>query len=145
MHLYNIVEEKHNIEYEGTTFYIDNIKYRSRLAKSTPVKKGYFVVFWKKNDLNKNQPYPYVESPDKIIISIIDNKYIDQFIFPKEILLEKNILSSSNTKGKMGIRVYPTWEKDLNNSAAKTQKWQSKYFLNLTEDIDVAKIRELYF
>lgn len=98
-----------------------------------------------KNDLNKNQPYPYVESPDKIIISIIDNKHIGQFIFPKEILLEKNILSSSNTKGKMGIRVYPTWEKDLNNSATKTQKWQSKYFLNLTEDIDVAKIRERYF
>lgn len=40
----NMIIEEHNKEYEGMLIQIDNHSYRSRLAKATPRKRGYFVV-----------------------------------------------------------------------------------------------------
>lgn len=141
----HIREEKHNQEYEAIRFTINNHTYRSRLAKLTPKKQGYFVVFWEKDSKGKNQPYLYDNSPDKIIISIIDNERKGQFIFPKKVLLEKGILKNTNTKGKMAIRVYPSWETNLNKTAQSTQKWQHQYFFEICNDIDIEKVKELYF
>lgn len=44
----------------------------------------------------------------------------------------------------MALRVYPAWETALNKAAEQTQKWQSDYFLDLTNGINKTKIRELY-
>ncbi|MFW7395241.1 MepB family protein, partial [Vagococcus fluvialis] len=57
-----------NEEYEGYTFNIGETAYRSRLAKLTPKKKGYFVAFWEKDDTNQNQAYSFKNSPDYLII-----------------------------------------------------------------------------
>ncbi|MEK4056958.1 MepB family protein [Paenibacillus sp. FSL F4-0087] len=141
----NIIEEKHNREYEGMIIYIGNYTYRSRLAKLTPKKKGFFVVFWEKDENNQNQPYSFFESPDKLIISIMNGNMKGQFVFPKSKLLEKGILKNEDTKGKMAIRVYPSWEKELNKSAAQTQKWQQEYFIDLSDGIDDQKLIDLYF
>jgi Uncharacterized protein conserved in bacteria len=46
------------------------------------------------------------------------------FHFPKSVFLKHKILSGFQSKGKMGIRVYPIWEHNLNKTAIKTQKWQ---------------------
>lgn len=141
----NVITENHNKDYEGILFQIENHNYRSRLAKATPHKRGYFVVFWEKDENNKNQPYRFSDSPDKVIISIIDNTMKGQFIFPKSTLLEKGILSSETTKGKMAIRVYPPWEKGLNKTAAQTQKWQQDYFIDLTDYLDRERLEDFYF
>ena len=141
----NVMTEDHNKDYEGMLFQIKNHNYRSRLAKATPKKRGYFVVFWGKDENNKNQPYSFSDSPDKVIISIIDNTLKGQFIFPKSTLLEKGILSSETTKGKMAIRVYPSWEKELNKTAAQTQKWQQDYFIDLTDNLNRERLEDLYF
>ncbi len=138
-------EENHNYEYEGISFSIADNTYRSRLAKLTPSKKGYFVVFWKKNDTNKNQAYSYDESPEKIIISVIDNELQGQFIFPKSILLKQEVLRTGNSKGKMAIRVYPSWVNELNQSAIKTQEWQREYFIDLSNEVDNNRLTKLYF
>ena len=139
-----VEEENQNKEYEGISFSIGHRTYRSRLAKRTPKKSGYFVAFWKKSTTGKNQAYQYDSSPDKLIISIIDGERKGQFIFPKEILLEKGILRSPTTKGKMGIRVYPSWETSLNKTALNTQNWQQPYFFEYSNDRNRAKIKELY-
>ncbi|WP_113754672.1 MepB family protein [Priestia endophytica] len=139
----NIFEENQNHEYEGVLFNIVDNSYRSRLAKLTPKKKGYFVVFWEKDTSNQNQAYRYSESPDKIIVSVIDNQLKGQFIFPKSILMKQKVLSSDDSKGKMAIRVYPSWEKDLNNYAKKTQKWQTDFFIDLSENIDMKKLENV--
>jgi Uncharacterized protein conserved in bacteria len=55
----------------------------------TPKKKGYFVVFWEKDNKNQNQPYEFAASPDKLIISVMDGHLQGQFIFPKSILFKK--------------------------------------------------------
>lgn len=124
----NISYEKQNEEYEGMIFTINNQSFRSRLAKKTPTKKGYFVVFWEKDENNINQPFLFEESPQETLVFVSDNEKRGVFKFPKEILLKKGILKDDKSKGKMGIRVYPEWESDLNQTATKTQQWQLDYF-----------------
>ncbi|MBO1919779.1 MepB family protein [Staphylococcus xylosus] len=41
----------------------------------TPNKQGYFVVFWTKDNENKNRPFTYNESCDKLIITVIDENH----------------------------------------------------------------------
>lgn len=126
--LENISYEKQNEDYEGMTFTINNQSFRSRLAKKTPTKKGYFVVFWEKDGNNINQPFLFEDSPQETLVFVSDNEKRGVFKFPKEILLKKGILKDDKSKGKMGIRVYPEWESDLNQTAKKTQQWQLDYF-----------------
>lgn len=137
--------ELQNEEYEGATFKLATLTYRSRLAKKTPNKKGYFVVFWEKENQNKNQAYSLKDSADKLIVTILDDQDKGQFIFPKQLLFDKGILKSEQTQGKMGIRVYPNWVVDLNKTAERTQQWQTDYFIDLSSDIDVSRLKELYF
>lgn len=128
----NLFVEKQNQAYEGLTFNLRDKSYRSRLAKKTPNKKGYFVVFWEKDAQNNNQPYAFESAPDQLIVLVLDDKKQGIFLFPKKVLLEQGILTNQTSKGKMGIRVYPTWESELNTSAQRTQKWQAVYFTDYT-------------
>lgn len=136
--------EQWNQEYESFNFEFNGIEFKSRLAKKTPKKVGYFVAFWCKNENGKNRPFNFDESKDKLIINILDGYKKGQFIFPKELLVKKGIISSEKHKGKMAIRVYPSWEQNLNNTAVSTQKWQIPYFLDFSKDFDKKKIKELY-
>lgn len=128
----NLLVEEQNQAYEGLTFELNDETYRSRLAKKTPNKKGYFVVFWEKNRQNNNQPYAFESAPNQLIVLILDEEKQGVFLFPKKVLLEQGILTNQTSKGKMGIRVYPTWESELNTSAQRTQKWQAVYFTDYT-------------
>lgn len=94
--------------------------------------------------MDKNQPFTYLSSPDRVIVTVMDNEKIGQFIFPKTVLHKQGILSSEISKGKMAIRVYPSWISNLNPSAAKTQKWQVEYFVDLSHKMDLDKLTYLY-
>lgn len=136
--------EQWNQEYEAFNFEFNGVEFKSRLAKKTPKKPGYFVAFWCKNKIDKNRPFNFDESKDKLIINILDGSKKGQFIFPKELLVKKGIISSEKHKGKMAIRVYPSWEQSLNKTAVSTQKWQIPYFLDFSKGFDKKKIKELY-
>lgn len=138
-------QENQNSEYEGAIFQLNNQAYRMRLAKWTPKKQGYFVAVWEKDSAGKNQAYHYEQSPEKLIISIIDDTKCGQFIFPKEVLLTQGILKTEKQKGKMAFRVYPSWIENLNETAKKTQLWQNEYFIDLTKQINVDKVNAMYF
>lgn len=138
-------EESQNSEYEGVILAINGHSYRSRLAKLTPKKVGYFVAFWEKNATNQNQAFDMANSPDKLIISIMDGDLKGQFVFPKSILVKQGILGNVHAKGKMAMRVYPAWLDQLNPTASKTQKWQGEYFIDLSSEVDHNKINQLYF
>lgn len=123
-----IHEENHNQEYEGCFFVSDGHSYRSRLAKKTAKKPGYFVVFWEKDFNNQNKAYSIETAPDFTIVWILDGEHSGYFTFPKASLLKEKILHSPTQKGKMGIRIYPIWCTELNQTAQKTQAWQVAYF-----------------
>src|SRR5699024_12158172 len=82
-----------NHEYEAFNFNINNNSFKSRLAKKTPKKAGYFVTLWLKNELEKNRPYNYDEMKDKFIINVLDGDKIGKIIFPKELYDDYGVLS----------------------------------------------------
>lgn len=157
----SVIEEEQNSDYGAGRFTIGSSdisgeplgievrrkSVRLRVAKITPKKTGQFVTFWQKDNENKNQTYHWKASPDLLVIHTLgDNQVWGQFVFPKDILLEKNILRSDLTTGKMAMRVYPFWDKPSSNAAIATQKWQSDYFFQvLNEDIlPITRILSLY-
>lgn len=142
-----IQEEKQNCKYGGGRFELSSRTVRFRVAKITPTKIGQFVAFWDKDENNKNQPYSYEEFPDLLVITTFNNENeLGQFVFPKEILYGQKILKSTSTKGKMAIRVYPSWDFPTSIQAKNTQKWQLPYFIDMSTagKLSVDKIRELY-
>ena len=126
--------EKQNTDYEGMSFQLQQQSFRSRLAKKTPTKTGYFVVFWEKDESGTNQAFYYQDSPDYLLVFVIDGGREGVFTFPKELLRQQGILQTDSQKGKMGIRVYPSWVTDLNPSAKKTQDWQTLHFTETTSN-----------
>lgn len=126
----------YNSEYEGIDLSFNQQRYRSRLAKKTPKKNGYFLAIWEKDPAGNNKPYDYESFPDYLIINIIDGQQKGQFIFPKLVLKDKGILSAEDrqgeiVQGKMAFRVYAPWNKDLNSAAKKSAKWQQAYFVEI--------------
>lgn len=124
----DLTEEKYNQDYEALTFSFKEETYQSRLAKKTPTKAGYFVTCWTKDENNCNQPYSKEAFADCLMIIVIDEELSGYFLFPRELLVEKGILTTFEHKGKMAFRVYPKWCNQLNKRAEQTQKWQCKYF-----------------
>lgn len=146
IHIKSVKEEKQNAKYGAGFFQLSSRTVRFRVAKITPNKVGQFVACWKKDKNNKNQPYSYGEAPDLLVITTFKNESeFGQFIFPKEVLLKQNILRSGSTKGKMAIRVYPSWDKPISKLAMKTQEEQLPYFVDMSNssELPMNKILEL--
>ena len=122
--------EEQNSEYEGMVIQLANNNkiVRSRLAKKTPKKDGYFVAFWEKDSQNVNHPFSELDSIEVLAILINDEDERGIFLIPKEAAVKNRILSNENQKGKMAMRFYPSWCKNLNSTAQKTQSWQLNYF-----------------
>ncbi|MCG7419194.1 MepB family protein [Macrococcus epidermidis] len=128
-----VEKEDWNKEYEGLHILSGILNFKSRLAKKTPKKQGYFVAIWKKDSLNKNIPFNENDIGDYLVVNILDNNNEGQFVFPVSVLIEKGIIQSKKSKGKMAFRVYPPWVKDLNKTAMVSQKWQTEHFYKMGE------------
>lgn len=143
-----IREETQNADYGAGVFQLNSKSVRFRVAKVTPTKLGQFVSFWEKDLNNKNQPFSYKNATDLLVINTFsnDNQFFGQFVFPKKILVEQNILRTATANGKMAIRVYPSWDTPTSKQAIATQKWQSPYFvgLNNINSLQIQKLLRLY-
>ena len=143
----NILEETQNLDYGAGIFQLNSKSVRFRVAKITPTKIGQFVAFWEKDEANKNQAFSYDNATDLLVINTFGrNGIYGQFVFPKEVLLKQNILKTSKTKGKMAIRVYPSWDIPTSKQAIATQKWQLPYFISIddTNGLPINKLLKLY-
>lgn len=130
-HDLNYEKEPFNHQYEAATFNYNNQSYRSRMAKKTPTKEGYFVTCWTKDGNNRNRPFNMDETTDYLAVVIEDNDLKGVFIFPRQSLMDYSVSTTKNRQGKMAFRVYPKWCQNLNNTALKTQQWQSTYFYQI--------------
>jgi hypothetical protein len=137
-----IKEEGDN--YNATAFKLTNkynqIQYtvKFRTGKITDKKIGYFVTLWERYDTGIK---PFSSDIDLVVISVKNNINRGHFVFPKIILLQKNIIGD---KGKLGIRVYAPWNIVDNKKATQTQQWQLQYFIDTTHIINLSKVRALY-
>lgn len=122
--LKNLTVEHQNLAYEGCVFTVDGNNYRSRLAKRTPTKAGYFTAFWQKDATGKNQPF----AEGDIQYLLIFTEEGDYFCFPKEALHALAIVTTATHQGKMAMRFYAPHEQGLNKIASKTQSQQAPYY-----------------
>ncbi|OMD44771.1 mep operon protein MepB [Paenibacillus borealis] len=126
----SVREEPQNSDYGAGIFQLNSKSVRFRVAKITPTKTGQFVAIWEKDDHHKNQAFSYEKATDLLVINTFDapNNRFGQFVFPKDVLVKHNILTTTKAKGKMAIRVYPSWDTPTSKQAIATQSWQLPYF-----------------
>jgi hypothetical protein len=138
--------ETESTEYGASEFQLNGRKVKFRVAKTTPTKVGQFVTLWKRIGNGPIQPYDIADPVDLFVISTRKNNNFGQFVFPRSILYEQDILSKEGKGGKRAMRVYPPWDMNLNRQAEKTQQWQIKYFLEILENksVDGVCLQRLY-
>ena len=140
----NIIIGKESQEYDGCEFLLDERKIIFRSSKITPKKVGQFVTFWKRNEKGITEPFSEKDNFDYYVINVQTENQVGQFVFPKSVLIEKGIISTSKKDGKRGFRVYPIWNKTISKQAIATQKWQLNYFFEVNENLDFNFVKKLY-
>ncbi|CAM4180340.1 MepB family protein [Flavobacterium weaverense] len=139
-------KEKEIADYGAYSFQLNNKSIVFRVAKITPTKIGQFVTLWKRNGNGPIQPLDFTDTIDFIVISVRKENRVGQFVFPKSVLCEKGIISTTTKEGKRAIRVYPPWDEAINKQAQKTQQWQLNYFLEIPSDetVNIEVVKRLY-
>lgn len=135
-----ITEEQECKEYCGYNFYLEKQYFKFRKSKITAKKVGQFVTFWRRNTLNQTEPFHGNDNIDFYVILAKEKDRLGFFIFPKHLLLEKQLLTTVGKQGKRGFRVYPTWAKVDNKQAQKTQEWQTTYFIDFKNSEEENKV-----
>ena len=134
-----------SIEYGACSFELDGKVIQHRASKITPTKTGQFVTIWKRNKNGITEPFCISDTIDFIIITARSGNNLGQFIFPKNVLANKGIITQNGKEGKRGIRVYPPWDLITNKQAEKTQNWQILYFITIEkENTDLTLIKKLF-
>lgn len=140
------LQEVQNAEYGAYVFSLNTLSIRFRVAKITPTKVGQFVTLWERIGDGPIQPYDVSDSVDFFVISTRKGSNFGQFIFPKAVLCDQDIVSKNGEGGKRAIRVYPPWDNPTSRQALKTQKWQLEYFLEIpvNKPLDLVRTEMLY-
>lgn len=139
----NLTIDQECEEYFGADFQVNELNVKFRKAKITPKKIGQFVTLWKRNFKKQTEPFNVNDNFDFYIIVTEQENNFGFFLFPKQILSEKQILTNYETEGKRGFRVYPDWVKTDNKQAEKTKSWQTKYFIDLTDEQNIEKFNSI--
>lgn len=140
--------EAESAEYGACRFGLDGKAIAFRIAKTTPTKVGQFVTLWKRpTAASEIAPLDSADGLQFVIVSVSDADHRGQFIFGREILIAKGVMSREGQGGKRAIRVYPPWCNPTAKDAIRTQQWQIRYFLPLAADGTVEspeKVRKLF-
>lgn len=138
------IMELESAEYGACRFILNNSNILFRTAKITPTKTGQFVTLWKRINQGPIQPFDSTDLIDLFLISVRKENHFGLFIFPKSVLMAKEIISDKK-EGKRAIRVYPPWDITTSKQAQKTQKWQLDYFMEIqnSNSFDIALANQL--
>ncbi|MFF8692318.1 MepB family protein [Streptomyces sp. NPDC015144] len=125
------VPEPESAEYAACAFTLDGRSVRFRSARTTPTKVGQFVTVWQRSEEGPIRPFDMDDGVDLFVISCRDTNGFGQFVFPREVLCERGIVSRNGSGGKRGFRVYPPWVTTTSGQPHNTQAWQVRHFLDL--------------
>lgn len=135
--LKNIQPESESQEYAAHTFQLNEYQILFRKAKITPIKTGQFVTLWKRIEKGITEPFDLTDQIDFYVIATRTPSKFGVFIFPRKILHDHKVLSDATRDGKRGIRVYPIWDEPTSKQAQKTQVWQTQYFIDLSDSVQI--------
>jgi len=136
--------EAESNEYDAYRFRLNQKNICYRKAKITPTKTGQFVTLWKRNTTGIIEPFDFTDAIDFVIVSVRKNELFGQFVFPKSVLLEKGIFTTSTKEGKRATRVYPPWDETTSKQAQKTQQWQLNYFYFIAPETNLKPFKTLF-
>jgi hypothetical protein len=142
----DIHQDVESKEYGACSFILNNRRIVFRVGKITPTKVGQFVTFWKRIGKSPIMPYDVADLFDFFVVGARYNERFGLFVFPKDILYEKGVISKNGKDGKRAIRVYPLWDIADNAQAKKTQAWQLDYFveMNFNQCVDNDRFIKLF-
>lgn len=112
-----------------------------RIAKKTPKKVGFFVAIWKRSVQDAPVPFDESDQIDFLVVAVLENNTVSEFIFSKQILLNKNIFSKNEKGGKRGMRIYLPSDQVTSTQAVETQKWQSNFHVHLNSKSNEAILK----
>lgn len=132
--------------YAACAFRLNGVSICFRVAKTTPVKTGQFVTLWKRTGNGPIQPFASSDDFDFYVVSTRNASRLGQFVFPKSVLLERDVLSNNGKGGKRAIRVYPPWDVTTSSHAQRTQRWQLRHFMEIAQEgtVDQDRAKTLY-
>ena len=137
--------EVESAEYGACSFVPPGRSVRFRVAKTTPTKAGQFVTVWVRSDVGPIRPFDVADGVELFIVAVSDGHGEGQFVFPADELRMRGIVSAGGAGGRRAFRVYPPWLQGLNGQAARTQAWQSAFFLEMRpRGVDAARAHALY-
>lgn len=136
--------ETESKEYEACRYQLNALRVISRAAKITPTKTGQFVTFWKRKENGPIEPYDEKDVFDYLVVNVQSANQMGQFVFPKNVLREKGILTTDKKEGKRAFRVYPKWDKVNSKQAEKTQNWQVAYFYEIDVAMNLQTVLKLF-
>ncbi|MFE3289569.1 MepB family protein [Rhodococcus sp. NPDC059234] len=141
-----LVPEPEGAAYGAYEFALDGRSVRYRVAKTTPTKVGQFVTLWKRPGPGPIAPFDAADPVDLFVVSCRDGDHFGQFVFSREVLRERGVLSRAGAGGKRAIRVYPPWVTTSSRQAGATQTWQLEHFLPIPvgRRVDAARARALH-
>jgi hypothetical protein len=141
------LREAESAEYGACRFRFGGLSLVFRVAKKTPTKIGQFVTCWKRPATGSDiAPLDAEDDLAFLVVSVSDLYNRGQFIFNRDLLIAKGIMSRNGKGGKRAMRVYPPWSKPAAKDAIKTQKWQMDSFLPVAESggADPVQTRKLF-
>lgn len=140
------VAEAESADYGACGFTVDGLAVRFRVARTTPTKAGQFVTVWKRSAEGPIAPFDAADPVDLFVISTCEGERFGQFVFPRDVLRARGVLSTNGSGGKRAFRVYPPWVTTTSRQAGSTQTWQVEHFLPLSGDepVDPARAQALY-
>ncbi|MET9573834.1 MepB family protein [Streptomyces virginiae] len=140
------VPEAESADYGACAFTVDGLAVRFRVARTTPTKAGRFVTVWKRSAGGPIQPFDAADLVDLFVISTREGERFGQFVFPRDVLRERGVVSTNGSGGKRAFRVCPPWVTTTARQARGTQTWQVEHFLRLSGDepVDMARAHVLY-
>lgn len=128
----NLTEDQENASYFGFNFQLGKKNIKFRKSRITPKKTGQFVTFWKRDAKGKSIPFTENDSMDCYFIATALEQHSGLFVFPKQTLIDRQILTTAYGEGKRGFRVYPPWSLTENKQATQSKSWQQQYFIDLS-------------
>lgn len=140
----NFKLEPEGLEYNACRFTLNGFYVISRNAKVTPKKTGQFVTFWKRSMHGPIAPFNENDELHFFIVNVKKGRRAGQFVFPKTVLIKKDIIATKRKNGKRAFRVYAPWDETKSKRAEQTKIWQIQYFCEINSTTDHNKIVELY-
>jgi hypothetical protein len=130
-----IKKEAESAQYSAHRFGLNGENVAYRVAKTTPTKIGQFVTIWKRaHPQSPIKPFDRSDQLSFVVITVHNKEEQGQFVFNKDVLLSRGIMSDGIKKGKLAIRVYPPWSEPTSSQAKRTQNWQLPYYLPVLKE-----------